>query len=664
MNKVKIFLLFAFLLLATFAAVGQASPTAAEADALQLKQIAAVPGDFDALRLPNPAEQGTNATSAMIPVYLTPNAKGELTWSGQAWLDSTQNVRVMVLANGQAWSVTAQNGTQTNQLKAGVAGVERHVENFGLDGKSYPAEVYVLNQAQTGALNLQVSAPAGSKLTAAGQPDGYIVVGSDSTYQLYSHLSSYNLLQNGQVALVTRLTTTEAVAFKGLNQAVAIVRAPSGAEVELVMADDGAHADGAAGDGVFGAWLNLSETGEYTARVEGVGYTANNQKVYRTTQHVFPVIAPRFGATVQNVNTAVAGNRLNISFSLPTLGNGNSAEQTQLVNASAEVWGINGEGKSVAVAWIGGLVQPTISKGQATFTMNLDGRWLALAGAGSQLELRNLRIQDVHTSLPLVQVATLSVKASALPSNANQLVNEITEEMYMGSKPAEMARSQSYMGGRKVILSHGYCSGSGTWPTSHFSEYAVFSDLNQNRSHDQFANLIRNFGSQFDSFGIIAHSQGGAASLHLYTYYWSGLDNSSGSRLIQSVGTPYQGTALAGNLAALGSIFGAGCGTNWDLTHDGASLWLSGIPSWARSRVYYHTTSFKDVWYAYDYCNIATDLFLGDPDDGVIEKSRGQLSGANNMGHATQQCHTQGMRDPAQTHNSGRNANMNTYANR
>lgn len=664
MNKVKIFLFFVSLLAATFAAVGQASPSAAAADAPQFKQIAAVPGDFDMLRLPNPAEQGTKATSAMIPVYLTPNAKGELTWSGQAWLDSTANVRVMVLANGQTWSVTAQNGNQTTALKAGIAGVERHVENFGLESKTYPAEVYILTQAQTGALNLQVTAPAGSKLTAAGQPDGYLVVGSDSDYQLYTHLSSYNLLQNGQVALVTRLFTEEAAAFKGLTEATAVVRAPSGTETTLTMVDDGAHADGAAGDGVFGAWLNLSETGEYTARVSGLGYSANNQKVFRTTQHVFPVIAPRFGATVQNISTAVAGNRLNISFSLPALNTLSDVEQAQLVNASAEVWGVNAEGKSVAVAWIGGLVQPVISKGQATFTMNLDGRWLALAGAGSQLELRNLRIQDVNTSLPLVQVANLSVKASALPSNASEMVTAITEEMYMGSKPAELNRSQSYVGGNKVILSHGYCSGSGTWPTAHFTNYAVFSDLNQNRTHDQFANLIRNFGSQFDSFGLIAHSQGGAASLHLYTYYWSGLDNSSGSRLIQSVGTPYQGTALAGNLAILGQIFGAGCGTNWDLSYDGASVWLAGIPSWARSRVYFHTTSFKDVWYAYDYCNIATDVFLGDPDDGVIEKSRGQLSGANNMGHATQQCHTQGMRDPAQTHNASRNANMNTYANR
>ena len=150
--------------------------------------------------------------------------------------------------------------------------------------------------------------------------------------------------------------------------------------------------------------------------------------------------------------------------------------------------------------------------------------------------------------------------------------------------------------GGKLMLVHGYCSGD-AWGSAasagQFTNYVKFLDLNQNRSHDQFAQRIRNFGSTLPSFGIVAHSQGGAASLHLYTYYWSGLDSATGgTRLIQSVGTPYQGTALAGNLAAIGSVFGAGCGTNNDLTYSGAAAWLANIPTWARGKVYYHTTSF------------------------------------------------------------------------
>ncbi len=191
----------------------------------------------------------------------------------------------------------------------------------------------------------------------------------------------------------------------------------------------------------------------------------------------------------------------------------------------------------------------------------------------------------------------------------------------------------------------------------------MFSDPNANRTHDQFAQLIRGQGGGLKSFGVVAHSQGGAASLQLYSYYWSGLDYSTGSRLIQSVGTPYRGTPLAGDLAILGAIFGSGCGTNFDMTYDGAALWLSGIPSWARAEVYYYTTSFLGD-FGFDYCSLLTDFFLTDPDDGVVERDYGQLPGGNNMGHTEGWCHTTGMRDPAQYNDHARNAVMNANGNR
>jgi hypothetical protein len=78
--------------------------------------------------------------------------------------------------------------------------------------------------------------------------------------------------------------------------------------------------------------------------------------------------------------------------------------------------------------------------------------------------------------------------------------------------------------------------------------------------------------------------------------------------------------------------------------------------------VHYSTTSFTDVWYRYDYCSLATDMFLGDPEDGVTERDYGQLPGGNNRGHKTGWCHTSGMRDPAQTSDASRNADMNANA--
>jgi pimeloyl-ACP methyl ester carboxylesterase len=143
-----------------------------------------------------------------------------------------------------------------------------------------------------------------------------------------------------------------------------------------------------------------------------------------------------------------------------------------------------------------------------------------------------------------------------------------------------------------------------------------------------FAQKIKAFASNngISGCGIIAHSQGGVAALHLYAYYWSCLDfTNSGSRKIQTVGTPYRGTVLAGLIAA--------SGPQSDLMESGADAWLNKIPNWPRSVVYHWTTSVKNNWWSYDYCNLFLDPLLSDPDDGVIAKSRGQLSGGYNRGH-------------------------------
>lgn len=150
----------------------------------------------------------------------------------------------------------------------------------------------------------------------------------------------------------------------------------------------------------------------------------------------------------------------------------------------------------------------------------------------------------------------------------------------------------------------------------------------------------------------------------MLTYYWSCLDNADrgGDKLIQSVGTPYRGTALAGTLASIGDVFRAGCGSNHDLTESGADTWLAHIPARTRQKVNYYTTSFTSRWWTYDFCNPITDAFLAGPADGTVAQARGQLPGGNNLGHTTGWCHTILMRDPPQCLDSGRNRQMNVEA--
>lgn len=290
--------------------------------------------------------------------------------------------------------------------------------------------------------------------------------------------------------------------------------------------------------------------------------------------------------------------------------------------------------------------------------------WLAthrisLSKAAGSFELRNLRIEDADHFITLAGASRLALQMLE-KFTAPATPRSVDEAMTMGPRPAATRVSEGV--GKRLLLVHGYCSG-GVWPAARFGTASTFYDVNQNRSHDQFARLIQNFGNTWNSYGAVAHSQGGAASLHLYTYYWSGLDNATGARLIQLVGTPYKGTNLAGILATLGSWFGVGCGTNDNLSYNGASAWLAGIPSSRRAKVNYYTTAFRTAnWWTYDYCQIATDLVLSDPEDGTTEQANGQLAGGVNSGHAAGQCHTAGMRDPAQYQDSSRNSTMNANA--
>ena len=645
------------------------SLAALEAPTPQFKQIAAPPSATELNTLPNPAEQGVRSDSAMLPVQLTADGHGRFSWQETIVIDGERETTFLLLGpENNDWQLSVQMPNEPMRMVDQIVGVSSRMSYMGMGNTQFPGNRYTFSAPESGEWVVKISSDS-----AKSGAQGYLVVDSDSPYTLYSHLTTYDLLVGNEIGLTTGLynannesdTAVPALLPETITRAYIILTAPDGQRQRLRMYDDGQHADGAAGDGIFGVLFTPDKAGDYTARVIARGVSPDRYRLIRTTQHVFPVLEPRLTLDEAPVATAFIGdNRVQLDLSADWL-----SEDVAPLLAFAEVWGQDAVGEPIQVAWIGGVTEPLQRQdNHMTIPLSLDVRWIDLAGAQAPFELRHVRVQDVNTAVPLAQLESVAVKMGEmpkLPASLDKTPTEITEEMLMGSRPTSLnkAASTNASATNVLMLVHGYCSSS-VWPTADFTDYAVFADHNQNRSHDQFAQLIGTYGNNFDSFGVVAHSQGGAAALHLYTYYWSGLDDSSGNRLIQSVGTPYQGTALAGNLAALGEIFGAGCGTNWDLTYDGAALWLANIPGWARADVYYYTTAFEDKWWRYDYCQFATDLFLSDPDDGVIEKWAGQLSGANNMGHKSGWCHTNSMRDPAQYNDHGRNANMNANGNR
>lgn len=631
------------LLLFALVALLAIQPTQAD-DSSNYKQLAAPASEITNMRLPNASENGVRSHSAMIPI----NFDG-LEWQGNITLESAETAQLIAITPSDVtWDITltAPSGTQLHlSPDTHSPGVTAHSASFGIANNSYPGTTYSFAISESGRWNVAINA-IGKKVDTL---DGYLVsVNREAPYKLYTHLGGYELLANRPITLQSYAFAAEdapktgspTIAQDVIHAMSVRLIAEDGSVTEWKMTEDG--------NGVHSVVWNDLTAGNYVAQVAAQGINVDGTPFVRTSETLFPVIDDTLALGSKARVETVSDSRLQINLDV----DGGMAARYLV---SAELWGHNGN-EIIPVAWVGGITQMT----RSTLPISVDAGWLALTNVDSGLQLRNVRVQDTQTHIPVAQSDLIELSTPRqMPDRTYETVTAISDEMLMGARPTNVNATES----GKLLLVHGYCSGS-VWPTSHFSNYSLFQDYDQNRTHDQFAQLISSHGSQFSSFGVVAHSQGGAASTHLYTYYWSGLDYSSGNRLIQSVGTPYQGTSLAGNLALLGQIFGVGCGTNWDLTYDGASLWLSGIPSWARDDVYYATTSFKDRWWSYDYCNIASDIVLSDPDDGTTEKWSGQLSGANNLGHKTGWCHTAGMRDPAQATDYSRNVNMNANANR
>lgn len=631
--------------MAVLAALALSTPAhARDAAARDFKQLAGPPSEFAQMRAPDPAAAAILSKSALLPVRFGRDGAWQSTL-----VVTGGTLRFALLAGGATWDAELVSPGGVVMARAELQRAVR-ASRLGSDGASQPADVVRLHGLKDGDWTLRLRGDAGAR--------GYLLLEGDARIELASHPTHRRQLVGEALGFVAQLVATDAsggtrmgASAGRVESAELRVLAPDGSERRVAMADDGRHDDGAAGDGRYGAAFVAAATGSHIAQVVVHGRDASGARLVRTAEHVVPVIRSTLQLGGAASATLAAPGRVEVVLPLA------SDDGSRRYRVHAEVWGRDAKGAARAVAWIGGMAEPA----NARLALGLDTRWLARAGAGAPFELRDVRVEDADEFIPVATASRLPLAmpqafARARPAQAGIAVDEA---MTMGTRPREVTAQGV---GRRLVLVHGYCSG-GVWPQAQFATSSSFLDVNQNRSHDQFAQRIKTFGAQWNSFGTVAHSQGGAASLHLYTYYWSGLDNATGGRVMQSVGTPYQGTNLSGILATVGNWFGLACGSNANMTYSGASAWLAGIPTASRAKVNYHSTSFRSTnWYTNDYCNIASDLVLGDPEDGTVEKAYAQLPGAINRGHVTGQCHTAGMRDPAQYRDAGRNATMSANA--
>lgn len=594
------------------------------------KQVAAPPSDLASglLRLPNPQDLGVVSRSALVPVELDANGS----WT----VDLDPGSRLVLMpAEADAWHATVSRGG------SGAVALDR-ADHIGVPVIRGSGGWLAPARAFEGVAVPEHGQPVSVRVAGQAGAAGYALIGVTTETELYTYPTRLRTVAGEPVALRSELS--------GGAQIVSVradVRTPGGDPLRLDALADSP-------DVVF----TPQKAGDYAVRVEVRGIDADGESILLTTQHLVRVehAAPGFGPARAEIDDG------SVVFRFAPGAPG----QRSIV--AAEVWGERG-GVPTPVCWLARVCGEDRS-------LTLDPRWVAMAGVEpGSLTLREVRAHDVDSMVLVAHEAAVPVEIDAKSVEAvmpGVQPTGITPDMLAGRPgmhtvrvPDQGTPRGALPGGHRLLLVHGYCSGGNPFTTSHFTgDVAVFSDTDQNRSNDAFALQIRSQTSTMKSFGIAGHSQGGMAALHLATFYWSGLDWAQGDRLIQSVGAPYQGTALAGNAAVLGDLFGSGCGSNNDMTYAGAAQWLSTIPTSARQNVWYWTTSFEDRAFQFDYCNIITDLLLSDPDDGVIERSGGQLPGATNMGHREGWCHTSGMRDPAQCTDPSRNSEINTRAKR
>jgi len=454
-----------------------------------------------------------------------------------------------------------------------------------------------------------------------------------------------------------------------VESAVLSALTPSGQDLSIPMNDAGVDGDLVEGDGIFGAQLPLEAVGNYVLMPTLLALSGAEvgTEFVRSSQHVVAVskarLALKGSATLRRLASGRSLVALEVDVQAPV---GTLRAYTEVYARQED------DGAETPVAWLGGLVE---LQEDGTVTLEFDHDWLALAGLAQdgalpQLVLRNTYLADTRTTFPVAlyaeAIAVTNPTLVRFITRPSRPLDAVTREMRLGVDPFTLSNRMA-TGKTGLVLLPGYCADKNPWERSRadFGPDAYFFDeFKLNEPHADYALKVLKFVERngLDSFSLIGHSQGGKVALHIYNYYWSGLDNSTGGRKIQSVGTPWEGSSGAGCVASLGNMFGIGCGANSDLTRDGARNWRTGILKENEEDVFFFTTTYEQGSWFGDSCSFAMNLVLSWPNDGVTELPYAKLSGGQSQGNTPKWCHTTDMNYPAQYDDHERNRQMTTLA--
>eukprot|EP01137_Pigoraptor_chileana_P005799 Opistho-2@49367 len=690
----------AVLFLAVVAFIGAAIAAPLSQYTPESKKLAGPPSEFDLHALPSPTHDPEASHSALLRIdftrELTADINGEiLAWKGELPVDADKKFVLSLFTphdKSIRLSLVNPKGEQIHlaqylqrarfPLSSSDDGPEGSVFEFDASGVlgTWTFSVYW----KSAALAAQSIAA-----NAAVSNDAIVLLFNDNPIQIQSHMNSFVIARGKPVGFSARAFDAAEGRLVALDEEAVEVTMeivpPEGAEMDMRMVRKSAVAmrtdivdpNWEFTDGDYIADFSPELTGDYRAQVYFRGKTAEGVDFLRTTQHMFHVVADGLAVTgdADFVPSASNDDRALIRAYVTI---GVDQDRSTKLRPYTQVWGKSASDESdIPICWLSHVqtVQTDATTGADYVEFDIDLRWLTLANATGPLSLRQLYVQEMSYHVPLVQSesdipVTGSAKLSVHKLAALSRVEQPDERMLMGPRPSWLhAAARDHIasnGNGTLVLVHGYCSSTNPFAAvqDDFTNAAYFLNPDANMRNDEFAIKIAEFIKDIGATAFMAHSQGGLAILHLHNYYWSGADihtdpnvNSEGA-ILQSVGSPYLGTGIAGSAAAIGAIFGVGCGANEDLTYDGAELWLTGITATTRDRLTFYTTQYASG----SYCNIITQLVLSKPNDGVVEFEREQLAGAHSGGHMEGECHSAGMKYPPQCEDHSRNKIINDSA--
>jgi hypothetical protein len=468
----------------------------------------------------------------------------------------------------------------------------------------------------------------------AAVPQGLLLVGTHSEHVVALAVDSLFLHVGSTVGIRTWVANSTSGRDRAISDAIkggmARIVMPDASVTEIQLNDDSFAFRNEPHDGIWGGNVTATAAGRYMLDVTVQGTTPSGHPFIRTVTDFLNVISPSLSLKNEPATSMASRHSEYIALLLPVhaLGDPNDAAASK-VRVFAQVWGKDWRGHDVPVCWIGGITRIETFRGQHVLSMMLNKNWLAGKRIKRLSSLRNFFVQDVSHFVPIassskIQIVQHSSASSILSLMYSSAQFSISYSMLNGPVPTWLMHKRELLtnfsdssSASTLLLVHGYCAHETPFDTSSFTDYTLFLDLDANRLNDDFAIRIRDAASSFNSYGIVAHSQGGLASLHLRSFYWSPLDNSNGGRRVQTLASPYQGQPLAGLLAKVGAALGFLCGSNDDLTYDGARLWLASVPMSARREVYYWAAKYGQNGLIH-YCNLAANIVLGWPNDGNI----------------------------------------------